>query len=354
MRAYREYARSQRGVVDPELIIPATAHAAFDKACDYFRIKLVKVPVNQTTFRADMAATARAITRNTIALVGSAPNYPQGVVDPIGELGALALAHGLPLHVDACLGSFLIACATEAGHTVPPFDFAVPGVTSMSVDTHKYGFAPKGSSVVMYARPAFRHAQYFVAPEWTGGIYASPTMAGSRPGALVAGCWATMVHLGKRGYVDAARAILGASKTIAAGISQLAGGHLELYGQPDLSIVCFGPRRHASGAIAATTAAGRPLNIYNVSDALGARGWNLNVLQNPPCVHLCVTYANAGSAQRFLDDLAAAVHEVVHAAPGQFKDGTGAIYGMAEAIPDKSLVGEIAYGFLDALYLVKA
>jgi len=276
MRAYRDYARKNRGVVDPELIIPATAHAAFDKACDYFRIKLVKVPVDRVTFRADLAATARAITRNTIAIVGSAPCYPQGVVDPITELGALALARGLPLHVDACLGSFLIACATAAGHSVPPFDFRVPGVTSMSVDTHKYGFAPKGSSVVMYARPALRHAQYFVAPEWTGGIYASPTMAGSRAGALVAGCWATMVHIGQKGYVDSARTILDAAQHITKGLAALS-EHLELYGQPDLSIVCFGPRRHASGAIAATTATGSPLNIYNVSDALTARGWNLNV-----------------------------------------------------------------------------
>jgi sphinganine-1-phosphate aldolase len=343
MKAYRDYARTTRGVVDPELVVPATAHAAFDKACDYFRIKLVKVPVDPVSFRADLAATAAAVTRNTIALVGSAPCFPQGVIDPIPALAALAVSRGLPLHVDCCLGSYLVALAEEATGTKLPFafDFGVPGVTSISADTHKYGFAPKGSSVVMYSAPAYRHAQYFVAPEWTGGIYASPTIAGSRPGALVAGCWATLVHVGRDGYLDAARAILGAARAISDGVAAIP--QLELYGSTDLSVVCFGPRRSGGGG-------GKPLNIYNVSDALVARGWNLNVLQNPACVHLCVTFANAGSAGRFLADLRAAVDAVLTAPPGAFKDGTGAIYGMAEAIPDKSLVGQIAYSFLDALY----
>lgn len=236
----------------------------------------MKIPVDPQTFRADVSAMGRAITRNTIALVGSSPCFPQGCVDPITELGALALARGLPLHVDACLGSFLIACAREAGHVVPPFDFSVPGVTSMSADTHKYGFAPKGSSVVMYAESKWRHCQYFVAPEWTGGIYASPTIAGSRPGALVAGCWATMVHIGRRGYVDAARTILSASRIAADGVRGIP--QLELYGNPDLSVICFGPARDASsGRVTAKTAAGKALNIYNVSDELKTRGWNLNV-----------------------------------------------------------------------------
>lgn len=337
-KAYRDFARSTRGVKEPELVVPETAHAAFDKACAYFGIKLVHVPVDQKTFRADVAAMTRAITRNTIGLVASAPCYPQGVIDPVQELAAVARARGLPLHVDCCLGSYLIAFAGAAGHALPAFDFAVPGVTSISVDTHKYGFAPKGSSVVLYAAQRYRHAQYFVAPAWTGGIYASPSIAGSRAGALIAACWATLMSIGKEGYTDAARKILSAARHIADGIAAGRAPELCLYGAPDLSVVCFGP------------APGSRINIYNVGDAMTARGWNLNTLQGPACIHICVTYANAPSAERFLVDLASAVEDVLTAPPGKFKDGSGAIYGMAAAIPDKSLVSQVAYGFLDALY----
>lgn len=342
-KAYRDHARRTRGVAEPELVLPETAHAAFDKACDYFGIKKVHVPVDQTTFRADVPAMLRACNRNTIAVVCSAPCYPQGVIDPIPELASAAASRGIPVHVDCCLGSFLVACAGKAGFPTPtPFDFSVPGVTSISVDTHKYGFAPKGSSVVMYSDPVLRHAQYFVASEWTGGIYASPTIAGSRAGALIAACWATLMRVGEAGYVDAAKTILTAARRIADGVREMEarGTGIALYGEPDLSVVCFGPVRGA----------GKPLNIYNVGDAMSARGWNLNVLQNPPSIHICVTYANAGTAAVFLSDLAAAVEDVRTAPPGKFKDGTGAMYGMAASIPDKSVVATVAYNFLDALY----
>ncbi len=336
VKSYRDLAFTTRGITDPELVIPVTAHAAFDKACHYFKIKLRHVPVDPVTFRAVPSAMEASITSNTIALVVSAPSYPQGVIDPVETMGAIALRHGLPMHVDCCLGSYCVAFAAAAGYRTPSFDFAVPGVTSISVDTHKYGFAPKGSSIVLYSDIKYRHAQYFVAPEWTGGIYASPSIAGSRPGALIAACWATLMSIGKEGYTESARRIISAARTIAEGIRGI--DEVCLYGEPDLSIVCFGPKP------------GSKINIYNVGDAMTALGWNLNVMQNPPCIHLCVTYANAGSASKFLTDLKAAVQDVMTAPPGKFKDGTGAIYGMAAAIPDKSLVNQVAYGFLDALY----
>jgi sphinganine-1-phosphate aldolase len=340
-KAYRDYARSTRGVTEPELVVPVTAHAAFDKACHYFGIRLVHVDVDPVTFRSRPEALAAAITSNTIALVSSAPSYPQGVIDPITEVAAIATKHNLPLHVDCCLGSYCVAFAAAAGYPTVPFDFAVPGVTSISVDTHKYGFAPKGSSIVLYSESKYRHAQYFVAPEWTGGIYASPSIAGSRPGALIAACWATLMSIGAEGYTQSARKIIGAARTIADGIRGM--DAICLYGEPDLSVVCFGPRP-----------GGPKLNIYNVGDALTARGWNLNVMQAPASIHICVTYANADSAQAFLTELAAAVQDVLTAPPGKFKDGTGAIYGMAAAIPDKSVVNQVAYGFLDALYAHEA
>jgi sphinganine-1-phosphate aldolase len=383
VKTYRDLARATRGVREPELIAPVTAHAAFDKACAYFCIRLVHIPVDPVTFRATPAAYAAAITPNTIALVASAVSYPQGVLDPIPDIAALALGKGLPLHVvrvsgcgargrpmcslltltpsppppthtpplapraqDCCLGSLLICHAAEAGFPLPhAFDFAVPGVTSISMDTHKYGFSPKGSSVVMYATRALRQHQYFVAPEWTGGIYASPSIAGSRPGSVIAATWATLMSMGRRGYVDAARAILGAAATVTAGVAALGdspASQLCLYGRPDLSVVAFGPKRGAS------------LNIYNVNDAMSAKGWNLNVMQNPACMHLCVTFANAGRAAEFVADLAAAEQDVRTAPPGKYRDGSGAIYGLAASIPDKSLVGTVCHAFLDTLTQVPA
>jgi sphinganine-1-phosphate aldolase len=354
VKAYRDHAREHRGIGadadsggPPELVVPVSAHAAFDKACHYFGVRLVHVPEDAATFRAVPALMAAAVTPRTIALVCSAPSYPQGVVDPVAEMAAVARERGaavgaggaLPLHVDCCLGSFCVAFAARAGFPVSrEFDFGVDGVTSISVDTHKYGFAPKGSSVLLYASEALRHSQYFVAPEWTGGIYASPSMAGSRPGALIAACWATLVSVGADGYERATRTILDAARAVAAGVR--ATPHVRLFGEPDLSVVCFGE------------AAPGTLNIYAVADAMKERGWNLNSLQNPACVHLCVTFANAARAKAsFAEDLAWAVER---ARMSKAKGGSAAMYGLAASIPDKSLIAQVAFGFCDALYATRA
>jgi len=205
------------------------------------------------------------------------------------------------------------------------------------MDTHKYGFSPKGTSVVMYASQALRRYQYFVAPDWTGGIYASPSIAGSRPGAVIAATWATMLTMGRKGYTDTTRTIIAAARRVAQGVSDM-GPPIRLLGNPTLSVVCFGPSQ------------GSGLNIYNVNDAMSERGWNLNVMQNPASIHLCVTYANAGQVERFLEDLKEAVEDVKTAPPGKYKDGSGALYGLAAAIPDKSVIGQVCFSFLDALY----
>lgn len=339
-RAYKEYAKATRGVLDPEMVVPTTAHAAFDKACEYFGIKLVHVPVDPVTFRAQPGAMAKAITKNTVMLVASAPCFPQGVIDPVSDIAAIAREAGVPLHVDCCLGSFLIPLAAEAGYAMPEFDFSVPGVTSISADTHKFGFAMKGSSVVMYADPKYRRHQYFVAPDWSGGIYASPAISGSRAGALIAATWACMQALGKQGYVQAARTQLGSARAVAAGIRELAaqGEGVVLAGEPDLTVVAF------------MTTPESGLNVFNVNDAMSARGWNLNALQNPACVHICITMANAATAkERFVADLKDAIHEVRTAPPGKYKDSMGAMYGMAASLPDKAPVDALARVYLDTL-----
>lgn len=200
MKSYRERGRALRGITRPNMVVPLTAHAAFDKAAGLLGIELRHFAVDPITFRALPAAARSRIDGNTIVVVGSAPSFAQGVIDPIQELAAAAKTVGAGLHVDCCLGSFLIAY-TKRFKELTPHDFSVDGVTSISVDTHKFGFAPKGSSVILYRDAELRRFQYFSTPRWTGGIYATATVAGSRPGALIAACWAVMAHIGDDGCV---------------------------------------------------------------------------------------------------------------------------------------------------------
>lgn len=233
VKTYKEVGKA-RGVRRPNMVVPVSAHAAFDKAADYMEIELRHYPVDPVTFRAIPSAAAKLVDKNTIMLVASAPSFPQGVIDPVSELAAIARKWKIGLHVDCCLGSFLIPFAKQCGRKVPAgvphawltlqipeFDFDVDGVTSISVDTHKFGFAPKGSSVVLYRNADLRRHQFFVQPTWPGGIYATPTYAGSRPGALIAGAWATLVHLGRKGYETAAQQIFATADEIVAGIRQI-------------------------------------------------------------------------------------------------------------------------------------
>ncbi|XP_024934338.3 sphingosine-1-phosphate lyase isoform X2 [Ziziphus jujuba] len=198
MKSSRDYMKAMKGISKPEMIIPVSAHSAYDKAAQYFNIKLWRVPVNKE-FQADVKAIRRYINRNTILIVGSAPGFPHGIIDPIEELGELASTYGICLHVDLCLGGFVLPFARKLGYPIPPFDFSVKGVTSVSVDVHKYGLAPKGTSVVLYRNHDIRKNQFVAVTEWSGGLYVSPTIAGSRPGGLIAGAWASMMSLGEEG-----------------------------------------------------------------------------------------------------------------------------------------------------------
>ena len=197
-----------------------SAHAAFDKAAQYFGIKLVRTPLD-ADYRADVGGHARRPSpTNTVVVAGSAPGYPHGVIDPIPEIAALAAEHGIGCHVDACLGGFVLPWAERLGYPVPPFDFRLEGVTSISADTHKYGYAAKGTSVILYRRPELLHYQYFTVADWPGGLYFSPTFAGSRPGALSAHRWAAMLSMGEEGYLEATRRILAAADRLKAGVAR--------------------------------------------------------------------------------------------------------------------------------------
>jgi sphinganine-1-phosphate aldolase len=333
MKAYRDRARApaRRRVTRPEVVAPATAHVAFDKAAQYFGIKLVRVPVGPD-FRADVAAMARAVTRRTVALVGSAPTFPHGVIDPIEALAAVAADRGIGFHTDACLGGFVLPWARRLGYDVPAFDFSVPGVTSMSADTHKFGYAAKGTSVVLYRGAELRSHQYFTATDWPGGLYFSPTLAGSRPGGLSAACWAAMVATGDDGYLEATRRILATGAAIRDGIAAIP--RLRVLGDP-LWVVAFG----------ADT-----LDIYRVLERMAGRGWSLNGLHRPPAVHLCVTlrHTEPGVADRFLADLRAAVAEA-GSQPAD-PEGMAPVYGLAATLPFRGVVRDLLKRYIDLLY----
>ncbi|XP_043111563.1 sphingosine-1-phosphate lyase 1 [Puntigrus tetrazona] len=332
-KAYRDMAR-ERGIKHPEIIAPVSVHAAFDKAAHYFGMKLIHIPLDKKTMKVDVKAMRRAITRNTAMLVCSAPHFPHGIMDPVVEVAKLAVKYNIPFHVDACLGGFLIVFMEKAGFKLDPFDFRVKGVTSISADTHKYGYAPKGSSVVLYSDKKFRHYQYFVAPDWQGGIYASPSMAGSRPGGIIAACWATMMHMGEKGYVDATKKVIGTARKIKAGIRQIDG--VFVFGDPEVSVVALGSD---------------VFDIFRLSNALTSKGWNLNTLQFPSSIHICVTmlHTQPGVAEQFISDVKREV-AIIMKNPKEKTTGMGAIYGMAQSIPDRSMVTEVSQGFLDCLY----
>lgn len=330
MKAYRDHAVPRARFARPRVVAPASAHPAFDKAAQLLGLDVTRVPVGPD-YRADVTRMAAAINGETVALVGSAPSFPHGVIDPIPELSELAQKRRVGLHVDACLGGFVLPFARKLGYPVPDFDFRLPGVTSLSADTHKYGYAPKGSSVVLYRDPELRRAQYFVTTDWSGGIYGSPTLAGSRNGALLAGCWAALVTFGESGYLEATRAILETARTIREGIRAISGLHV--LGEP-LWVIAF---------------ASDSLDIYRVLERMAVRGWSLNGLQRPAAVHLAVTlrHTQPGVAQRFLADLEDCVAE---AAGTSASSGMAPLYGMASSFPVRGAVAELLRRYIDRLY----
>ena len=334
MKTYRDWARDMKGISKPEMIVPKTAHAAFDKASQYFNIKMKRIPVDEG-FKADGAKTEAAITDNTIVIVGSAPSFPHGTIDPIEQLSELAWDHDIGFHTDACLGGFILPWANKLGYTVPPFDFALAGVTSISVDTHKYGYAAKGSSVILYRNPELRRYQFYTTTDWPGGLYLSPTFAGSRAGALSATAWAAMIAIGEQGYMGIAKKILQTGEKIKKGIDQIP--ELYILGDP-LWDIAFGSDS---------------VDIYRIMDYMGEKKWSLNGLQMPPAVHICLTYRHTqpGLADKFLENLQSAV-KYVKANPDKETEGVGRLYGMSAQIPIKGVVDAFLKRYLDLLYKI--
>jgi sphinganine-1-phosphate aldolase len=359
----RQKAYAERGVTEPEMydlytlhslhsltiirILPETGHTAFRKAGEYFGIKIHLVTCPAPSYQVHIPSVARLINSNTVLLVGSAPNFPHGIIDDISSLSKLAVKRRIPLHVDCCLGSFLVPFLEKAGFETELFDFRLKGVTSISCDTHKYGFAPKGNSTCLYRTASLRAYQYFISPDWSGGVYASPSIAGSRPGALIAGCWASLMSVGEAGYIKSCSEIVGATKKIIESIQDnpALNADLEVMGHPLVSVVAF---------------TSKTLDIYDIADAMSGKGWHLNSLQTPPAIHVAVTLPIVKVWEKLVADLEAVIEgekekERVRIVEGKGAKGksvgdSAALYGVAGSLPNKSVVVELASGFLDTLY----
>ena len=298
MKTARDWARENRPeITEPEMILPRSAHPSFRKACAYFGIKPVIVGFDPETFRADVDAMRAAINRNTLILVASAPGYAQGVIDPVTEIAALAREHGLWCHVDACVGGIHLSFMRKMGYPVPDFDFSIPGVTSMSTDMHKYGYAPKNASVVMYRNKDLRRYQFFACLQTTSYALINPTIMSSKTAGPMAGSWATLNKLGEDGYRNIVERTQKTAAALVAGINAIEG--LRVLGKPDMCLFSF---------------ASDTVNLFQVAEEMGRRGWYLqpqfSTAFSPYNLHITVNQSSVGVEDALLADLREAVEQV--------------------------------------------
>jgi glutamate/tyrosine decarboxylase-like PLP-dependent enzyme len=304
VKAARDHARRTRpGVTAPAMLLPVTAHACFHKAAHYLGVEVIPVDVDPVTFRADPADARRKMTDDVILVVGSAPSYAHGVIDPIEELAALASARGVLMHVDACVGGCVLPFLRDAGVPVPAFDFLVGGVTSMSLDLHKYGFAPKGASLLLQRRRDLRDAQYFACARWTGYPVVNSTTLGSKSLAALGAAFAVMRHLGKQGYRERARAMWDATGALVRFIERTPG--VRMLGRPDMNLCAF------------TTDGGG--DIFELADRLAEHGWHVQVTYavapSPAHIHLTIDPGNAARAGELTADLERCLVDLPAASP---------------------------------------
>ena len=315
VKAARERGRRERGIAEAEMVLPASAHAAFEKAAHYFGVRSVRVPVSDD-YRADADAMADAITDRTVLLVGSAPQYPQGVIDPIEAIASLADERGISCHVDACMGGITLPMLERLGQPLPPWDFRVDGVTSISVYLHKFGYAAKGASVIVHRTKELRSYQTFFTDNWTGGAYGSSAVLGTKSVGPWAAAWAVMQYLGEDGYLRLTKQARDTTLRLIDAIRAVPG--LVIRGEPEVTLVAFGSDDDT-------------LDIYAVADALRRRGWYLDRQEPPPSLHATVNAVHAAVMDRFVADLTGAVAEV-RSGGGRGVEGKGeqGAYGSVE------------------------
>ena len=340
VKTARDWARATRPEIkEPEMLLPITAHPALPKAAHMCGVKIVLVPT-RADFTADVDAAKALISDRTILVVGSAPQYPHAVMDPITDLAALAASRGVLCHVDACFGGFFLPWVEKLGHDVPPWDFRVPGVTSISADLHKYAYTAKGASTIIYRTKALRRHQYFVHADWPGGLFGSPSVLGTRPGGAIAAAWAVMNYLGEEGYLELARQAMAATGKVLRGVSETPG--LRVLGKPVMSSIAIG-----SDAASVPGPTGEGLDLYVLADLMQARGWRVDRGQNPPSLHLTISPAHDALAPKFVEDLRACAREVVDS--GAQAQGAAAMYGMLGKLPDRGIVRDALLDFMDGI-----
>ncbi len=321
VKTYRDMARDQRGVKHPEMILPTTAHVAWFKASEYFGVRVRLVPLTKD-FTPDLKKLKRLINRNTVMILGSAPEYPHGTIDPIEAMGEIAQKKKIPLHVDACVGGFILPFMAMNGEQIPPWDYRVPGVTSISADIHKYGYAAKGASTITYRSLDYLRYQMFAYENWPGGVFASSALLGTRPGGAYAAAWGVIQYFGKDGYRKLASDTLAAVNQLKAGIAAIP--ELEVMGTP-------------RGPLFSYRSVAENVNIYAVGDQMDARGWQVNRNQKPAGLHAMVTAQHLKVVDDYLADLRASV-ETVKADPSLAQQGGAATYGMMAHVPLRGMV----------------
>ncbi|HVE19325.1 MAG TPA: aminotransferase class V-fold PLP-dependent enzyme [Ilumatobacteraceae bacterium] len=311
VKAARERGRKEFGITEPNIVLATSAHAAFEKGCYYFGLESRRVAVG-TDWRADVSAMEAAIDDNTVLLVGSAPQYPQGVIDPITEIAALAQSRNINCHVDACMGGVTLTYLARLGESVPAWNFAVPGVTSISIDLHKYGYTAKGASVIMHRNKTLRGYQTFVTDNWLGGVYGSSGVLGTKGGGSMAAAWAVMRYLGNDGYTRVTAAARKACLELAAAIREIP--DLVVRAKPDVTLLAIG------------AADENQLDVFAVADALWRRGWYVDRQGPPPSLHCTVSVVHEGKIDAFVSDLRASLDEVVQVR----RHGSQGAYGTVE------------------------
>jgi len=334
MKAYRDrFRRGLRLPGKPRVVIPESAHVAFEKAAEYFDLQLVRVPLD-SDFRVDLDALRRRLLPGTALVVASAPCYPYGVIDDVAEIGRMCQKRNIPLHVDACLGGFLLPFLEKLGEPLPPWDFRVPGVTSISADLHKYGYSAKGASVLLWRSMEYMRHQFFISTDWCGGVFASAGILGTRPGGGYAAAWGALQVLGESGYRELHGKALSSARRIMDGIRAIPG--LEILGNPPATIFAY--RSTDPG-----------INIFAVGDRLAARGWHVDRQQHPSCLHAMITAAHESVTEAFLSDVRAAVAEV-RSRPELAGEGEAAMYGLIAHVPLRGMIRKNVLRMMEALY----
>jgi len=278
-----------RGIERPTIVAPVSAHPAYAKAAHYFDLDVVRIPLDDD-YRADVRAAAELVGPDTAVVIASAFNYPYGIIDPVTELAAIAAEHGAGCHVDACIGGFVLPFLERLGHEVPPWDFRVDGVTEISADIHKYGYVPKGASVVLHRDDDWFGHQAFVYDQWPSGLYGSAAMAGARPAAPIATAWAVLTHLGIDGYTEIMRGLMGTVAKVRAAVDAMP--DVEVVGDPIGPVLAF---------------RSDTIDLYAVGDVMDAKGWNLNRNVDPPGLHLMLSPVHAEAVDDLIADLTDAV-----------------------------------------------